>query len=161
MWLKIVQCASEAAKILSQYGAEKRQRNSISVLVGLLCTLDSRLLSVDASRIFFGTSSTPRGSVGKIFPSDVPFFSVTVWLSWIFARLIGLKTLCSSVVSMGTSAARRPEACLTNCHTFSTLSLSFSHFWLRLDCSSVFLSSLSSSYFPFSVSLKPETSWLF
>ena len=82
----------------------------------------------------------------------------------------------------------------------STLPLNFSHFSLRLDCSSVwwciqahflpnsqedgvvqlpfspalrlrlfwnglltpsFLSNLSSNYFPFSVSLTPETSWLF
>ena len=101
---------------------------------------------------------------------------------------------------MKTSAARRPEAFLTKCHAYSTLSLNFRHFSLRLDCSSVwwciqahflpnsqedgvvklplkpvlrmrlfsngllapsFLSNLSSNYFPFSVSLKPETSWLF
>ena len=49
----------------------------------------------------------------------------------IFARLIGLKTLCSSVVSMKTSAARRPQTFLTNCHTCSTLSLNFSHSALR------------------------------
>ena len=51
IWLKIVQCAPEAAKIFSQYGAEKHQRSSISVLVELLCTLDSRLFSAGASRI--------------------------------------------------------------------------------------------------------------
>ena len=38
---------------------------------------------------------------------------------------------------MKTSAARRPEAFLTNCHAYSTLPLNFSHFSLRLDCSSV------------------------
>ena len=47
----IVQCAPEAAKILSQYVAEKHQRNSISVLVELLFTLDSRLFSAGAPRI--------------------------------------------------------------------------------------------------------------
>ena len=142
--------------------------------------------------------STPRGSVGPIFPMRP--FSVTVWLLWIFARISGLKTLCSSVVSMTTLAARRPEAFSTNCHAYSTLPLNFSHFSLRLDCSSVwwcirahfwpnsqedgvvqlpfrpalqlrlfsnglptpsFLSNLSFNYFPFSVSLKPETSWPF
>ena len=104
---------------------------------------------------------------------------MTVWLLWIFARLIGLKTLCSSVVSMKTSAARRPEAFLTNCHAYSTLPLNFSHFSLRLDCSSVWWCVQSHfspnpqedgvvlplepfiQSFPFSVSLKPETSWLF
>ena len=118
----------------------------------------------------------------------------------IFTRLIGLKTLCSSVVSMKTSAARRPEAFSTIRHAYSTLPLSFSHFSLRLDCSSFwwciqahflpnsqedgvvqlpsrpalrlrlfssglpapsFLSNLSSNYCPFSVTLKPQTSWLF
>ena len=71
-------------------------------------------------------------------------FSVTVWLLWVFARLIGLKTLCSSVVSVKTSAARRPEAFLTNCHAYSTLPLNFSHSALRsfhfgfwLDCSPI------------------------
>ena len=65
------------------------------------------------------------------------FFFVIVWLSWTFACLFGLKTLCSSVVSMKTSAARRPEAFLTNCHAHSRLPLNFSHFSLRLDSSSV------------------------
>ena len=48
---QIVQCAPENAKILSQYGTEKHQRNGISVLVELLCTLDSRLSFAGASRI--------------------------------------------------------------------------------------------------------------
>ena len=49
--LKNIICALEAAKIISQCGAEKHQRNSISVLVELLCALDSRLFSAGASRI--------------------------------------------------------------------------------------------------------------
>ena len=124
-----------------------------------------------------------------------------------FARLIGLKTLCSSVVPWRLRRLDRPEAFLTNCHAHTTLPLNFSHSALRcfhfgcwLDCSPIwwciqahflpnsqedgvvqlplrpalrwrlfsnrlrarsFLSNLSSNYFPFSVSLKPETSWLF
>ena len=201
-----MQCAPEAAKIFSQYGAEKHQRNSISVLVELLCTLDSRLFSAGASRILVHALHATR--LGRTnFPRDGPF-SVTVWLSWVFARLIGLKTLCSSVVSMKTSAARRPEAFLTNCYDiFNVAPLNFSHSALRsfhfgfwLDCSPIwwciqahflpnsqedgvvqlpfrpalrlrlFSNGLLSSVlplepflqsFPFSVSLKPETSWLF
>ena len=38
---------------------------------------------------------------------------------------------------MKTSAARRPDAFLTKCHAYSTWPLNFSHFSLRLDCSSV------------------------
>ena len=111
---------------------------SLSVLV-----LWTHVFSLLAHREFLYFPSTPRGSVGPIFPRDEPF-SVTVWLSLIFARLIFLKTLCSSVVSMKTSAARRPEAFLTNCHAYSTLPLNFSHsalhsfhfgFWL--DCSPI------------------------
>ena len=51
IWLKIVQCVPEVAKIFTQYDAEKHKSNSISVLAELLCTLDSRLFSADASRI--------------------------------------------------------------------------------------------------------------
>ena len=93
---------SGSCYILSQYGAEKHQRNSISVLVELVCTLDSRLFSGGASRILVRALHATR--LG----------------SWIFARLFGLKTLCSSVVSMMTSADGRPEAFLTNCHAYST-----------------------------------------
>ena len=129
-----MQCALQAVKKLSQYGAEKHHRNSISVLVELLCTLDSRLLSAGASRILVYALHATRLGKTNFCPCDGTF-SMTVWLLWIFARLIGLKTLCSSV-SMKTSAARRPEAFLTNCHAFSTLPLNCSHFSLRLDCSS-------------------------
>ena len=87
----------------------------------------THIFSLLAHREFWYMPSTPRSSAGPIFTRDGPF-SVTVWLLWIFARLIGLKTLCSSVVSMKTSAARRPEAFLTNCHAYSTLPLNFSHF---------------------------------
>ena len=185
-----MQCAPEDAKIFSQYGAEKHQRNSLSVLV-------VHVFSAGASRILVHALHEAR--LDQFFPCD-GLFSVTVWLLWIFARLIGLKTLCSSVVSMKSSAARRPEAFLTNCHSYSTSPLNFSHFSLRLECSSVwwciqahflpnsqedgvvqlpfrpalqlrlfsigllapsFLSNLSSNYFPFSVSLKLETSWPF
>ena len=100
----IVQCAPEAAEILSHYGAEKHQRNSISVLVELLCTLDPPSF---LCREFWYMPSTPRGSVGPIFP---------VW--WTFLRDC---VTCSSPVSMKTSAARRPEAFITNCHAYSTL----------------------------------------
>ena len=85
-----MQCAPEAAKILSQYGAEKHQRNSISVLVELICALDSRLFSAGASRILVHALHATR--LRPIYPRDGPF-SVTVWLSWIFARLIGLTTV--------------------------------------------------------------------
>ena len=78
-----MQCAPEAAKILSQYGAEKHQRNSISVLVGLPCTLDSRLFSAGASRILVHALHATR--LGRTnFPTRWTFFSVTVWLLWIF-----------------------------------------------------------------------------
>ena len=122
-----------SAKILSHYGAEKKHQKKKTSQFSLYFGLTSFLSWCIAN---FGTSSTPRGSVEPISPRDGPF-PVTVWLSWFFARLIGLKTLCSSVVSMKTSAARLPEAFLTNCHTYSTLPLNFSHCSLRLDCSSV------------------------
>ena len=103
----------------------------------------THVFSLLAHRELWYVPFTPRGSVGPIFPRDGPF-SMTVWLSWVFVRLIGLKTLCFSVVSMKTSAARRPEAFLTNCHTYSTLPLNFSHSALRsfhfgfwLDCSPI------------------------
>ena len=135
-----MQCAQEAAKILSQYGTEKHQRNSISVLVELLCTLDSRLFSAGASRILVHAlhATTLRKTN---FPTRWTFFRDCVTFVN-FARLIGLKTLCFSVVSVKTSAALRPEAFLPNCHAYSTLPLNFSHsalgsfhfgFWL--DCS--------------------------
>ena len=73
IWLKIVQCAPEAAKILSQYGAEKHQRDSISVLVELLCTLDSRLFSAGASRILVHALHAKR--LGRTnFPTRWTFF---------------------------------------------------------------------------------------
>ena len=125
MWLKILQCDPEAAKIISQYGAEIHQRNSISVLVELLCTLDSRLFSAGASRILVHALHATRLDRTN-FPTRWTFFRDCVTFVN-FARLIGLKTLCPSVVSMKTSAARRPEAFLTNCHTCSTLPLNFSH----------------------------------
>ena len=128
-----MQCAPEAAKIISQYGAEKHNRNCISVLVELLCTLDSRLFPAGASRILVRALHATRLGRTK-FPTRWTFFRDCV-PSVNFARLIGLKTLCSSVVSMKTSAARRPEAFLTICHTYSTLPLNFSHCSLRLDCS--------------------------
>ena len=80
----IVQCAREAVKIISQYDAEKHQRKSISVLIDLLCTLDSRE--------FWYIPSTPRGSVRPIFPRDGPFFRDCMTFVY-FALLIGLKTL--------------------------------------------------------------------
>ena len=131
-----MQCAPEAAKILSQYGAEKHQRKSISQFSLSFFVLRTHVLSLLAHREFWYMPSTPRGSVGPIFPRD-GLFSVTVWLSWTFARSIGLKTLCSSVVSMKTSAARRPEAFSTNCHAYSTLPLNFSHSALRASGSTV------------------------
>ena len=72
IWLKFVQCAPEAAKILSQYGTEKHQRNSISVLVEFLCTMDSRLFSAGASRILVHALHATR--LGRTsFPHDEPF----------------------------------------------------------------------------------------
>ena len=96
----------------------------------------AQVFSLLAHREFWYMPSTPRGSVGPIFPMQWTFFRDCVTFVN-FARSIGLKTLRSSVVSMKTSAARRPEAFLTNCHAYSTLPLNFSHFSLRLDCSSV------------------------
>ena len=96
----------------------------------------THVFSLLAHREFWYMPSTPRGSVGPILPMRWTFSRDCVR---IFARWIGPKTLCSSVVSMKTSAARRPEAFSTNCHAHSTLPLNFSHFSLRLDCSSVWL----------------------
>ena len=89
--------------------------------------LDVRLFSAGTSRILVHALHATR--LGRTnFSHAMDFFSVTVWNLWIFARSIGLKTLCSSVVSMKSSAARRPEAFLPNCHAYSTLPLNFSHF---------------------------------
>ena len=58
---------------LSQYGAEKHQRNSISVLVELLCTLDSRLFTTGASRILVHALHATR--LGRTnFPTRWTFF---------------------------------------------------------------------------------------
>ena len=134
-----MQCALEAAKVLSQYGAEKHQRNSsISVLVELLCTLDSRLFSVGASRILVhALHATRLGSTNSSHAMDL-----FQWLCdfceflhvWLVPRLCALPWSPRRL-----SAARRPEAFLTNCHAHSTLPLNFSHFSIRLDCSSVWL----------------------
>ena len=103
--------------------------------LSFFCTLDSRLSSAGASRILVHALHATR--LGRTnFPMRWTFFRDCVTFVN-FARSIGLKTLCSSVVSMKTSAARRPGAFLTNCHAYSTLPLNFSHFSLRLDCSSV------------------------
>ena len=91
---------------------EKASQFSLSFFV-----LWTHVFSLLAHREFWYMPSTPQGSVRPIFHMRWTF-SVTVWLSWIFARWIGLKTLCSSVVSMKTSAARRPEAFLANCHAY-------------------------------------------
>ena len=155
-----------------------------------------RLFSAGASRILVHALHATR--LGRTnFPTRWTFFRDCVTFVF-FARLFGLKTLCSSVVSMKTSATRRPEAFLTNCHAYSRLPLNFSHFSLRLDCSSVwwciqahFFAEFTGRWrcattastaveivfkwiartvlplepslqsFPFSVSLKPETSWLY
>ena len=130
-----MQCAPEAAKILSQYGSEKHQRNSISNLVELLCTLDSRLFSAGASRILVHALHATR--LGRTnFSHAMGFFRDCVnfvnfcTLNWSqdFVLFHGLHEVLG---------ARRPEAFLTNCHAYSTLPLNFSHFSLRLDCSSV------------------------
>ena len=122
-------CSGGCQNSLSQYGAGKHQRNSISVLVELLCTLDSRLFSAGASRILVHALHATRLGMTNYHAKDL--FPWPCDFCEFFARLIGLKILCSSVVSMKTSAARRPEAFLTNCHTYSTLPLNFSHSALR------------------------------
>ena len=122
---QIVQCAPENAKILNT--ALRNTREIASQFSLSFFVLWTHIFSLLAHREFWYMPSTPRSSARQIFPRDGPF-SVTVWLLWIFARLVGLKTLCSSVVSMKTSADRRPEAFLTNSHAYSTLPLNFSHF---------------------------------
>ena len=60
-------------KILSQDGAENPQRNSISVLVELLCTFDSRLFSADTSRTLVHALHATR--LGRTnFPTRWTFF---------------------------------------------------------------------------------------
>ena len=134
IWLKLCNALRKLLK-LSLNTALRNNRNSISVLVELLCTLDSRLFSAGASRILVRALHARRLGRTK-FPTRWTFFRDCV-PSVNFARLIGLKTLCTSVVSMKTSAARRPEAFLTICHTFSTLPLNYSQCSLRLDCSPI------------------------
>ena len=72
----------------------------------------THVFSLLAHRGFWYMPSTQRGSVGPTFPMRWTLFRDCVTFVD-FACLIGLKTLCSSVVSMKTSAARRPEAFLT------------------------------------------------
>ena len=193
-----MQCAPEAAKILSQYGAEKHQRNSISVLIKLLCTLDSRLFSAGASRILVHALHATR--LGRTnFPKRWTFFSVTVWLSWIFCTLNWSQDFVLfrglhenfggssswSILNQLSCIFKVATECLVTllCAVFTSASGSTvhqsdgasKHIFRRIHrkmelCNSPFrpaprlrsfLSSLSSNYFPFSVSLKPETSWLF
>ena len=128
IWLKLCNVLRKLLKF-SLNTALRNTREIASQVSLSFFVLWTHVFSLLAHREFWYMPSTPRGSVEPIFPRDGPD-SVTVWLSWIFARLIGLKTLCSSVVSMKTSAARRPEAFLTNCHAYSALPLNLSHFSL-------------------------------
>ena len=125
---QIVQCVWNLLNFSLNTALRNTREIASQFSLGLF-VLWTRVFCLLARREFWFVPSTPRGSVRPIFPRDGPF-SVTVWLSWIFALFIGLKTLCSPVVSMKTSAARRPEAFSTNCHAYSTLPLNFSHFSL-------------------------------
>ena len=135
IWLKILQCAPEAATILSQDGAEKHQRNSISVLVELLCTLESRLFSAGASRILVHALHATR--LGRTnFPCAMDLFP---WLcdfcEFLHAQLV------SRLCALPWSPWRLRRLVVL---AYSTFPLNFSHsalhnfhfgFWL--DCSTI------------------------
>ena len=129
----IVQCTPEAAKILFQYGAEKDKRNSISVLDELLCTLDSRLFSAGASRILVHALHATRLGRTKI-SHAMDLFPWLCNFCDFFARLIGLKTLCSSVGDFGGSSSwsiLNQLSCIFNVVTeFLTL---FASAWLFIN----------------------------
>ena len=76
--------------------------------------------------------STPRGSVGPIFHMRWTF-SVTVWLSWIFARLNWSQDF---VLFRGIHEDFGGSSSWSILNQLSCI-LNFSHFSLRLDCSSV------------------------
>ena len=99
----------------------------------------THVFSLLAHREFWYMPSTPRGSVGPILPMRWTFSRDCVTFVN-FCTLELVPRLCALPWSpWRLSAARRPEAFLTNCHAHSTLPLNFSHFSLRLDCSSVWL----------------------
>ena len=76
IWLKIVQCAPEGAKN-SLNTALRNTREMASQFSLSFFVLWTHAFSLLAHREFWYVPSTPRGSVGPIFPRDGPF-SVTV-----------------------------------------------------------------------------------
>ena len=75
--------APETAKI--SLNTAMRNREIASQFSLSFFVLLTHVFSLLAHREFRYMPSTPRGSIRPSFPRDAPF-SVTVWLSWIFAR---------------------------------------------------------------------------
>ena len=70
---QIVQCAPEAAEILSQYGAEKHREIASQLSLNFF-VLWTHVFSLLAHREFWYMPSSPRGSVRPIFPMRWTFF---------------------------------------------------------------------------------------
>ena len=110
-------------KTLSQHGVEKHQRNSISVFVELLCTLDSRP--------FFWLIANFGSCPARHEAEQDQFFHATDLFPWHCVTFVNFCTPNWSqdfVLFRGIHedlAARRPEALLTNCHACSTPPLNF------------------------------------
>ena len=137
-----MQCAPEAAKILSQYGAEKHQRDSISVLVELLCTLDSRLFSAGASRILVHALHAKR--LGRTnFPTRWTFFRDCVTfvnfctLNW-SQDFVPFRGLYEDFGGSSSWSILNQLSCIFKVATeFSHSALRSFHFGFWLDCSPI------------------------
>ena len=121
-----MQCAPETAKILN--AALRNTREIASQFSLSFFVLWTHIFSLLAHREFWYMPSTPRSSARPIFPRDGPFFRDCVTFVNFCTLNWSQDFVLFRVVSMKTSAARRPEAFLTNSHAYSTLPLNFSHF---------------------------------
>ena len=167
----IVQCAPEAAEILSHYGAEKHQRNSISVLVELLCTLDPPSF---LCREFWYMPSTPT-RLGRTNFSRA--MDLSPWLCD-----VPFSSLHEDFGGSSSWSIHNQLSCIFNVASISLMvhpSTLFAEFTGRWSCAVTIQASTAVEIvskwtassvlplepllqsFPSSVSVKPETSWLF
>ena len=133
----LVHCARQSAKTLSKYGAEKHQRNSISVFVEPSDTLDSRLFSAGASLLLLVLEILVR-ALNHATRLRWTFSCDSVSLSVNRCTLTWSQDLRSSVNSLKTWAARSPEIfnpIVMNIQLCHRILVTFCFgFWL--DCSS-------------------------